>query len=446
MIILGLGSNLGDRLAHLRKALQAIHSIPGLSVKQVSPVYVSDALKPEHAGDDWDLPYLNLAIRCEGSIHPHDLLPQLKNIEWSIGRKPNARHWGPRVIDIDILAWDDLTLESETLTVPHVGLLDRPFALWPLSDVAPLWKYPLPGSNHDKTAAQLVEPWGSRFSGEAPFHTRQINQRIDTPQIVGVVNITPDSFSDGGLFLNPQKAVDQMVQLIQDGADVIDLGAESTSPTAQSLTHEEEWARLEPVLFRMDEIRKHSVIPAKISVDTRHYQTAEKALAFGVDWINDVSGLDNPAMREIISASNADCVVMHHVRIPERRDHVLPRGDDPVKIVLDWGKQRLHELAQQGIPLERIIFDPGIGFGKMAEQSLYLLQHVNTFAALGVRILIGHSRKTFMSLLCDKPFAERDIETLTMSLYLAEQPIDFIRVHNVEMCARGFRTLKAIAV
>jgi len=444
MIVLGLGSNLGDRLGNLRKAVAAIKKIPAMTVQQVSPVYISDALLPENAPADWDMPYLNLAIRCDTTLQPMELLQQLKNIEWSIGRKPAVRHWGPRVVDIDILAIDDLIIESEPLTVPHSSLQERPFALWPLADVAPLWKFPLTGKNHGKTAAQIVESWGSRFSGEAPFHTRQINQRVDTPQLVGVVNVTPDSFSDGGQFLEIHRALEQIAQLVSSGADVVDIGAESTAPRSQPLTADAEWSRLAPILEGLQEARKTLLLQPKISIDTRHAATAAKVLELGVDWINDVSGLDDPAMREIIAQSKVDCVVMHHLSIPERRDNILPRDQDPVAIVHAWGEKRLHELEQQGITRDRVIFDPGIGFGKLAEQSLILLQHTRAFADLGARVMIGHSRKTFLSLLSGLPFAERDVETMAMSVCLMNQSVDYLRVHNVDMCARGLRTAAAL--
>ncbi|MBX3708440.1 MAG: dihydropteroate synthase [Gammaproteobacteria bacterium] len=445
MVILGLGSNVGDRLANLRTALQSIKKISHLKVQQVSPIYVSDALMPENAPAEWDMPYLNLALRCETTLKPVDLLKQLKDIEWSIGRKPEIRHWGPRIIDIDILAWDNLTIQTDMLTVPHASLQERPFALWPLADVAPLWIFPLAGVNQGKTAAQIVESWGSRFSGKAPFRTKQVHHRIDTPQLMGIVNITPDSFSDGGKFLNPEQAFEHIIHLVNAGAEVIDMGAESTAPTAQPLDAKTEWARLEPVLTAIKKSTKQNfLITPKISIDTRHSFVAANALDRGADWINDVSGLDDPVMCEIIAQSTVDCVVMHHLSIPERRDHTLPRDLDPVKMVQTWGEKRLRELEQKGIARNRIIFDPGIGFGKMAEQSLLLLKNVNFFKSLGTRILIGHSRKTFISLLSEMPFVERDIETMAMALYLSKQSVDYIRVHNVEFCARGFKITAAL--
>jgi len=444
MIILGLGSNVGDRLDHLRKTYRLLKQLSGLVIEQVSPIYVSDALMPENAAPDWDKPYLNLALRCKTHTKPLELLNQIKNIEWSIGRKPTARHWGPRVIDIDILAWDDRIIQHENLNVPHASLEERPFALWPLADVCPLWTFPLPGINHGKTAAEMVEIWGSRFSGDAPFHTKQIQQRIDTPELVGIINVTPDSYSDGGRYLQRDNAIKQMHYLVQSGAEVIDIGAESTSPIASPITAKEEWERLAPVLSAIKAEQKNGVITPKISIDTRHSEVAEKALKIGVDWINDVSGLDDPAMQEIIAHGKSDCVIMHHLSIPERRDIVLARNQDPVKTVYAWIEKRLIELEKMGITRDRIIIDPGIGFGKMAEQSLKILNHVSEFQSLGARILIGHSRKSFLSLFTDMPFKERDVETLTAALYLAQQSVDYIRVHNVDVCARAMKMAAAL--
>ena len=202
MLIIGLGSNSGDRLAHLPNALGLIKSLAEVEIKQLSPVYLSDALLLEQAPAEWDLPFLNVALRCETTLEPFALLKKLQTIEKKLGRQSTSPPWSPRIIDIDLLAWGDTIINHEALTIPHAHLLNRPFALWPLADVAPFWC--LPGQS--KTAAQLVEKWGSRFTGHAPLHTKQIYQRIDTPQLVGIVNITPDSFSDGGKFLDAEKA------------------------------------------------------------------------------------------------------------------------------------------------------------------------------------------------------------------------------------------------
>ena len=144
-IILGLGSNIGHRIAHLREALCQLEKISELQIEHYSPVYESDALLPDAAPAGWDQPYLNMAVRCVSSLSPAALLAQLKAIEQAMGRSYYAR-WSPRIIDIDILAWGTLRLDSAALTIPHPELEKRPFALWPLLDVMPEWTCSAPAS------------------------------------------------------------------------------------------------------------------------------------------------------------------------------------------------------------------------------------------------------------------------------------------------------------
>jgi 2-amino-4-hydroxy-6-hydroxymethyldihydropteridine diphosphokinase/dihydropteroate synthase len=438
MVILGLGSNVGDRLQYLREALQHIQKIPELSVMQVSPVYISDALLPENAPPTWDAPYLNLAVRCETTLNPHDLLKHTKNIETVIGRV-DGQDWGPRPIDIDLLAWDNLIQYDEKLHIPHEHLHDRPFALWPLADVAPHWIYPLENQFHGNTASAMAQRWGSRFTGEAPLHTKQIMQRIDTAELMGIINVTPDSFSDGGTFVDVSAALHHAHSLVNAGASVLDIGAEATGPHAKPLDVATEWRRLEPVLIGILAEKSKMLIPPKISVDTRHASVAEKALALGVDWINDVSGLSDPAMCEIMHNSQCDIVIMHQLSIPQNNNLHLPLTEDPVAVVFAWAEEKLAFLQQQGIDSERVIVDIGIGFGKTAEQSLQLLQHIEEFKKLPVRLLVGHSRKSFLKLFTDKSAEQRDIETLPISLRMSELGIDYLRLHNIDLTARALK-------
>jgi 2-amino-4-hydroxy-6-hydroxymethyldihydropteridine diphosphokinase/dihydropteroate synthase len=436
MIVLGLGSNVGDRLHHLRRALEHIKHIPELSVECVSPVYISDALLPENSPASWDTPYLNLALRCETKLSPYELLDHTKKIEKKIGQR-SSQHWGPRAVDIDLLAWDDLIQYDRKLHVPHEQLHARPFAFWPLADVAPQWVYPLPGPLHNKTAAEIVAQWGSRFTGEAPLHCKQIQHRIDTPQLVGIINVTPDSFSDGGKFLDPSAALSQCYSLIDDGADILDIGAESTRPHAASVDPNIEWQRLEPILTELLEKKSRFTVSPRISIDTRHPEIAKKALALGVDWINDVSGLDHSLMRELAANHACDVVFMHHLGIPVNKNNILPLNKIPTDIVYNWAEQRLHELEKAGIARERLIFDVGIGYGKTPAQSLELIKNINVFNRLGVRLLVGHSRKSFLSQFTDKPAVERDIETVVLSFHLAQQKVAYLRLHNVDIHARA---------
>jgi len=336
-----------------------------------------------------------------------------------------------------------LLLETETLTIPHPHLFDRPFAAWPLADIAPFWRCPSLGKNHAKTAAEIVLKWGSRFDGNAPLQTRQIYQRIESPVLVGIINVTPDSFSDGGEFIAAEKALVQAKKLMQDGAEVLDIGAESTAPHTAPVDENTEWARLEPVLMAIQSAKKDFLLPPKMSVDTRHVAVAKKALDLKIDWLNDVSGLEDLAMRELIAHTKADCVVMHHVSIPASKNHIIPLDQEVTKIVYEWGAKKIEQLIQSGISLEKIIFDPGIGFGKAPEQSLQLIKDSAQFKKLGARLLIGHSRKSFLSLFTPYPASERDIETMAISLLLAQQPIDYLRIHHIEAQARALKVWRA---
>ncbi|MDR3478200.1 MAG: dihydropteroate synthase [Gammaproteobacteria bacterium] len=443
MVVLGLGSNLGDRLATLRLALRALEKIANFRIEQVSPVYLSDALLPEDGSSSWDLPYLNLAIRCETSLTPYELLQHTKDIEIALGRVP-GKDWAPRPVDIDILAWDDLVQFDDKLHVPHEHLHSRPFALWPLADVAPRWIYPLKNAFYGKTATEIASPWGSRFTGDAPLHTKQIAQRIDTPQLVGILNITLDSFSDGGLFSDVDAAITHAHGMVNAGAEIIDIGAEATGPKAKPLDAATEWLRLEPVLAAILAESTAMLITPKISVDTYHAEVAKKALAFGVDWINDVSGLSDPAMVEVVAETNHDIVIMHQLSLPVDTKKVLPATADPVAILSAWAEKKLVVLEKAGIKRERLIVDVGLGFGKTAEQSLELIQRIDSFKFLDTRLLIGHSRKSFLQLFTDRAVTERDIETLAISLFLASHQIDYLRIHNVDICARGLKVAKAL--
>jgi 2-amino-4-hydroxy-6-hydroxymethyldihydropteridine diphosphokinase/dihydropteroate synthase len=432
MLIIGLGSNIGDRLEHLRKALRFLQNVPGLIIQQVSPVYISDALLPKNADSSWNTPYLNAALRCHTTLSPQELLDKTKAIEKQCGRD-SSFNWSPRIIDIDILAWDDLIKYEDKLHIPHEHLHERPFALLPLKDVAPFWIYPLPGPHQGKTAIELANQWNRE---NMPFHTHSIAQRIDGPALVGIVNITPDSFSDGGKYVNPDVAVQKIEALVKEGADVIDLGAEATGPKAQSIDPTEEWQRLEPVLSTIMQQRGQMLVIPKICIDTRNAWVAGKALALGVDWINDVSGLDDPKMRATVSNNACDVVFMHHLGVPASQSTTIPLSEDPVAHVYQWAEKRIQEL---NLPRERLIFDVGIGYGKTPEQSLLLIKNISVFKNLGVKLFLGHSRKSFLTCFTQEPAAYRDIETIAVSLYLARQNIDFLRVHNIDQHARALK-------
>lgn len=444
MVIIGIGCNIGDRLLNLRQALSSLRKIDGVKVISVSPVYESDALLPENAPSDWNKPFLNVAVKCDITLKPEELLKHLKKIESDMGRVSVLR-WSPRVVDLDILALDDDVYQSEKLNIPHIELCNRPFALFPLADLAPEWKCYLP--NKDESClpyGDIAKKWGSRFSGEAPFHTRQIAHRIDTPEIVGVLNVSPDSFSDGGKYYNVEAACHHAESLFLEGADIIDIGAESTRPRATRITEEEEWKRLESVLSALSSLWKDAKFRPKISVDTRNAGTFYKSLSYGIDWLNNVDGFGDDKMCKIALESDVKLVFMHNLGIPPSADNILPTDKSPSQTVIEWALSRLEKLVEIGIKRDRLIFDVGIGFGKSPWQNFELIKEIEQFKSLNLPILVGHSRKSFMTQFTSHPAHERDIETSVISEFLALKNVDYIRVHNVDLNMRALKVSMAL--
>lgn len=263
-------------------------------------------------------------------------------------------------------------------------------------------------------------------------------------KLVGILNLTPDSFSDGGKFLAPALALAQAEKLIKDGADILDVGAESTRPGAELLSAEEEWGRLELALAQI--IRAARAAKVTISLDTRHPENAARGIKLGVDWINDESGLENPAMLELLAKANCKIVLMHSLGIPADPAKHLPESEDVIAHLLDWFEKRLVQLNVAGIARERIILDPGIGFGKTPLQSLCLLLNIGKLKKLGLPLFVGHSRKSFLTLFTEKPAAERDELTLAFSAMLAAACVEYIRVHEIaqhyRLLHRSFATMQ----
>ncbi len=446
-VLLGLGSNVPDRIGHLRRAVRALGqaSDDRFRLLGISPIYESDALLPDDAPPEWNIPYLNLAVLGTTRTAPLDLLDWLKQIELQLGRGSGPR-WSPRRIDLDLLAIEGVDLAVPRLTLPHREAGRRPFVLLPVADIAPDWSFSAEPGGRPVTAAELARPWRAD-PGAVPFRTRRVARYLT--ELVGILNITGDSFSDGGRWIEPSAATSHAEQLVADGASVIDLGAESTRPGAAPVDPDLEWHRLEPVIAGLRQRWSRGAGPL-LSIDTRHAVTARRAVEAGADWINDVSGFDDPAMLDAVRDFDGDLVVMHSLSVPPRPDLVLPTDRDPVDSILRWADARIERLVQAGIPLHRIIIDPGIGFGKTAQQTVQLLSRVGELRQLGVRLLVGHSRKSFLKTLfaeregdpCWDP-SDREIETMALGQSLAGWSVDYLRIHGVRDTAR---TLAAAAL
>ena len=246
------------------------------------------------------------------------------------------------------------------------------------------------------------------------------------PALMGIVNLTPDSFSGDGQLGGD--ALAHARALVDAGADILDIGAESTRPGAVALSAEEEWARLGPFLTVLVAQPWRSRV--RLSIDTRHAATAAQVLALGVEMINDVGGLRDPAMLELLAAQACDCIVMHALTIPADAALVLP-DTDVVAAMLAWQQEVMMRAKAAGISEERLIFDPGIGFGKTPVQSLELVMQAAMLVAAGGHWLIGHSRKSFLNVITSLPVQERDALTLGFSAVLAQAGVPYLRVHDV---------------
>lgn len=416
-IYLGLGSNLSDRRGNLERAIGMLRE-RGLREVRVSPVVESPALLPPLAPPAWNRPFLNLVVEGEVDVSPTEWLRTTKSIQDTIGRG-DASRWAPRLIDIDILLWGDEAHHEEGLRIPHPELGSRAFVISPLVHLRPELRFPGPDR---RTVLER--------SGSLPVHI---------PLWMGILNVTPDSFSDGGEHTTWPSIEPFVRDMVDGGAHIIDVGAESTRPGAQTVPAVEEWERLRPVLERLRAWRGDNVLGPLLSVDTRHHEVAERAMAMGVDIINDVSGLTSPEMRSLARDSDCTWVAMHNLSVPADRSVTLPEDEDPSAAVEAWLLRQVDEWEKAGLDRQRIIFDPGIGFGKTSLQSLEILRRVERFRAHGLRVLVGHSRKSFMNDFVTHPPGERDVETIGASLMLCQKRVDVLRVHDVPRHVRAYQ-------
>lgn len=266
------------------------------------------------------------------------------------------------------------------------------------------------------------------------------------PLVMGVLNVTPDSFSDGGQWLDPDAAVDRGLQMLAEGADFLDLGAESTRPGggvygagAAAVPPEEELRRLLPVLTRL-----RAATDAPLSVDTRKAEVAREALRHGADLINDVSGLGDAAMRAAVAEAGCPAVLMH-----ARGDlSTMQRGirfADVVAEVRGELAEAVERAVADGISRDRLLIDPGIGFGKTAEQNLTLLRRLDALHDLGCPIVVGASRKSFISAVSESPPSERLGGSLASVAWAVRHRVQVVRVHDVAATAQFLRLWDAIA-
>lgn len=250
--------------------------------------------------------------------------------------------------------------------------------------------------------------------------------------IMGILNVTPDSFSDGGKFDSLDAALFHAEEMVNQGADILDVGGESTRPGHIQITEDEEIARVTPVI---EQLKKRFDVP--VSIDTYKSRVAEAALQSGADLVNDIWGLKyDENMAEVIARHQAACCLMQN---REQIDYA-----DYVEDVLDDLRESVQIAKAAGIPDDRIMLDPGVGFGKTYEMNLEIIRVVGRLKELGYPVLLGTSRKSVIGLTLDLPADQREEGTLVTTVLGVEQGCSFVRVHDVETNARAIRMAEAI--
>ena len=250
--------------------------------------------------------------------------------------------------------------------------------------------------------------------------------------IMGILNVTPDSFSDGGKFNNMDSALKHAEEMIRDGADIIDIGGESTRPGHQVITDEEEIARVTPVI---EAVKRNFDIP--VSIDTYKSAVAEAALQAGADLVNDIWGFrHDERVAQVTAEYGAACCLMHNRHEPVYNDFLQDVADDM--------KECLRIAKNAGIPDDKIILDPGVGFGKTFEHNLMITNHFDVLLRLGYPVLLGISRKSMIGLALDLPVDERVEGTLATSVIGVMKGCSFVRVHDIKENRRAIQMTEAI--
>lgn len=256
-------------------------------------------------------------------------------------------------------------------------------------------------------------------------------------KIAGILNITPDSFSDGGLYCSKQKALEHTEDMIAQGIDIIDIGAVATNCYASKITPEQELARMQDILPSVITLAHNARV--EVSIDTFSPLVASFAIEHGIDYINDQCGGTSQIL-DLIVNTDVKLIFMHSLVVPVNKQIVLAEDIDLIETLYKWASDKINFFVIYGISTERLIFDPGIGFGKSAKQSWHIIKEVEAFKRLNIPLMIGHSRKSFLAEVFNN-HREKDLQTAIVSMFLQHKNIDYIRVHNVALHKKLFSIL-----
>ncbi|HEY0412682.1 MAG TPA: dihydropteroate synthase [Allosphingosinicella sp.] len=302
----------------------------------------------------------------------------------------------------------------------------------------------VPVARIDEALARLgpdaAAAWSRITGARAPLELGERIVRLDQPQVAGVLNVTPDSFSDGGRFAGAAEAAEAGFAMAAAGAALVDVGGESTRPGAKPVWEGDETERVLPV------VRQLAASGTAVSVDTRKAAVMEAALAAGAGLVNDVSALTyDERSAAIVAASGCPIVLMHHQGPPETMQQA-PHYDRPVAFaVYDWLAERIAAAEAAGIARERIVVDPGIGFGKNVQHNLQVMNHLSLLHGLGCAVMLGASRKrTIGALSAEAPPDQRLAGSIALALKGADQGVQLLRVHDVAETVQALRVWRGL--
>lgn len=409
---LGLGSNLGNKRLNLESAISFISKFS--KILSISSFFKNEAIVKDE--NDPSFEFLNCVVKIELDLNPKELFTEIERIELKIGKVKNeVKNWPPRKIDIDILLFNNLNISTAELTVPHLEIFNRDFVLTPLTQI-------------DHTL---------KFSGKKLLKQRRLLKR-KLPIIFSILNFTPDSFSDGGMYFNEKDLRLKINKEIKNLSHVIDIGCCSTRPDVNNLliTEEEEVNRIKKLIpILKDEFQKSKwkySLP-KISIDSFRSNVIKSVIDSGVqiDYINDVSGLSDLGMIQILKENPAiKIIIMHNLGVPAKKTVTFDDDEDIILKMREWFSDKLDILKKNGIERSRIIFDIGVGFGKKSYQNILIMKNIAKFFNFNVPIFVGHSRKSFLKDIYKvKSIKKLDEITTEISGFLIKDGIEMIRVH-----------------
>lgn len=425
MIIIALGANLPSREgAHretLRRTLPFLEA-EGLHVVRRSSLWLTEPVP--RSNHPW---YANQVIIVTTKLSPDAVLAALMRVEAHFERKRSIRD-APRTLDLDLIAYDKIVIDTGHLTLPHPRMHQRAFVLAPLSEIAPNFIHPVSGETVEYMLAQSDRTGICRLR--------------DVPAIMGVVNVTPDSFSDVRPLVETDLAIAHALQLIEEGADILDIGGESTRPGAAPVSPADEQKRIMPVIEAI------AAIAAKrgrlLSVDTRHTSTMALAIKACATMINDVNALGDVGSASLLAETGLPIVMMHMQGVPLTMQN-NPSYVDVVNEVAQFLDAACSRAISAGVHPDKIWVDPGIGFGKTLSHNIALLNATARFSEGGRKTLIGASRKGFIARIDrDGSASDRIGGSIAAALAAASRGATANRVHDVTQTRQALAVWSAI--